>query len=72
MLLVPSSSLLCSSSTYHVMVMIIIMSCQVVSHEEMMVTKDIDSFLSGEEATGTSDAIGGLLHFPRRPSAHVR
>ena len=42
---------------------------QVVTHEEMMVTKDIDSFLSGEEA---SNAIGGLLHFPQRPSAHVR
>lgn len=42
---------------------------QVVTHEEMMVTKDIDSFLSGEEA---SNAIGGLLHSPQRPSAHVR
>jgi hypothetical protein len=42
---------------------------QVVTHEEMMVTKDIDSFLSGEEASNT---IGGLLHFPQRPSAHVR
>jgi len=41
---------------------------QVVTHEEMMVTKDIDSFLSGEEASNT---IGGLLHFPQRPPAHT-
>jgi len=45
---------------------------QIMSHEELMVTKDMDSFVSDVHATEASDGIGGLLHFPRHPSAHVR